>query len=159
MSGPTIPEGYGFSRRASSASTVVRMNSERFPTPASASMRPNTCGDRRMAVAFTPSGGRPIRASLSGVQIFSKGLYLSVIQNYISVTRNEGKTMAQFEIHPTTSRLVQAWMDRNDMASAPKPVALMRRDRSGQLQVWSWHVSELGAKRAVQNAVNNQVVR
>lgn len=64
-----------------------------------------------------------------------------------------------FEIHPTTSATVQAWMTYNDVDTAPKPVALMRRDVSGKLQVWSWHVSELGARRAVQNAANNCVVR
>lgn len=65
----------------------------------------------------------------------------------------------QFEIHPTASAIVQGWMQANDLESAPKPVALLRRDRNGALQVWSWHVSELGAKRAIANAARNQVVR
>lgn len=65
----------------------------------------------------------------------------------------------QYGIHPTASALVQGWMAANDIDSAPKPVALMRRDRNGVLQVWSWHVSELGAKRAIANAANNRVVR
>lgn len=65
----------------------------------------------------------------------------------------------QFEIHPTTSATVQAWMTYNDVDSAPKPIALMRRDRNDRLQVWSWHVTEIGAKRAVQNAINTQTVR
>lgn len=67
--------------------------------------------------------------------------------------------IAQFEIHPTTSAIVQAWMVYNDIDTAPKPIALMRRGHNDKLQVWSWHVSELGAKRAIQNAANNRVVR
>lgn len=67
--------------------------------------------------------------------------------------------MIQFEIHPTTSAIVQAWMAYNDVDSAPKPFALMRRDRKGRLQVWSWHVSQLAASRAITHAANCQVVR
>lgn len=67
--------------------------------------------------------------------------------------------MMTFEIHPTASQIVQSWMTTNEMESAPKPIALMRRDRMGKLQVWSWHVSKLGAERAIRNAAANQVVR
>jgi hypothetical protein len=67
----------------------------------------------------------------------------------------EGK----FEIHPTTSIIVQGWMAANDVEIAGKPFAIMRRDRNENLQVWSWHVSELSAKRAIQNAARNRVVR
>jgi hypothetical protein len=64
-----------------------------------------------------------------------------------------------FEIHPAASRQVQSWMDYNDVDSAPKPIALMRRDRNDRLQVWSWHVSELSARRAINHAGANRIVR
>ena len=67
--------------------------------------------------------------------------------------------MADFEIHPTAHLTVQAWMEYNDMTFAPKPIALMRRDRNGKLQVWSWHVSAESAKRAIAHAVRTQAVR
>lgn len=70
-----------FCRRSSSRSTASRMNSDRFPVPHNASIRARTSGDKRMAVYFTPSGGRPIAGVLAVTQIFSKGLDLSVTQN------------------------------------------------------------------------------
>lgn len=87
------------SRRRSSFSTASRMNSERLPGPASASIRARTFGDKRMAVNFTPSGGRPIRPPLSVTQIFAsldiRGLTYPLYVTYISVTQNGGKAMAK----------------------------------------------------------------
>lgn len=56
-------------RLESSASTASRMNSDRLPGPASLSIRAKTSGDKRIAVNFTPSDGRPMRAALSVTQI------------------------------------------------------------------------------------------
>lgn len=67
--------------------------------------------------------------------------------------------MTEYEIHAAASPAVQAWMQYNELPVAPKGTALMRRDRNGRLQVWSWHTTEAGAKRAIQNTASNRVVR
>lgn len=66
-------DGYRVRERSSFSCTASRMNSERFPLPASVSIRSSISGARRMAVNFTPREGRPIRAALSVTQLFSSG--------------------------------------------------------------------------------------
>lgn len=53
---------------------------------------------------------------------------------------------------------VLAWCRRNDCNPA-KNFAVLRYDRNGVAQVWSWHTSLVLANRAIANTANNKPVR
>jgi hypothetical protein len=69
----------------------------------------------------------------------------------------------EFEVHAIPSPAVTAWLKRVDHSAHDwidgKRAAVMRRDRNGVLQVWSLHVSEAAAKRAIRDAAARRPVR
>ena len=66
----------------------------------------------------------------------------------------------EFEVRPVTDAEVTAWLRDNWVRPpAGKRAAVMRRDSKGRLQVWSWHVSETAAHRAIRDAAARRPVR